>query len=73
MQAMSAHERSRKTDRRADPDAESARVREAELIRKKYQYRTLILRGELSLPHRTAARLIGPDCAYHLYSRKSSR
>ena len=43
-------------------------TQEAELIRKRYQYRRLILRGKVSLPYRMAARLIGPDCAYHLYS-----
>lgn len=69
---MSGHEHSRENERPADANASSASAREAELIRKKYQYRTLILRGEVSLPHRTAARMIGPDCAYHLYSRKPS-
>jgi hypothetical protein len=42
--------------------------RQAELIRKRYLYRQLILRGRARLPYRAAARLIGPDCAYHLYA-----
>ena len=49
----------------------------AEFIRKKYKYRRLILAGKIVLPHNDAARLLGPDCAYHLYSiqdfKKSSK
>jgi hypothetical protein len=41
---------------------------DAERIRLKYKYRRLILTGKLLLPHEDAARLLGPDCAYHLYS-----
>ena len=41
---------------------------EAELIRKKYKYRRLVLTGKIVLPHEEAALLLGPDCAYHLYS-----
>jgi len=41
---------------------------EAEYIKKKYQYRRLILEGKIKLPYKTASRLIGPDCAYHLYT-----
>ena len=40
----------------------------AELIRKRYKYRRLIMSGKLVLPHKDAVRLLGPDCAYHLYS-----
>lgn len=39
----------------------------AELLRLKYKYRSLIVRGQLRLPLDAAARLVGPDCAYHLY------
>ena len=42
----------------------------SELIRKKYKYRRLIMTGKIVLPHREAAQLLGPDCAYHLYSLK---
>ena len=45
-------------------------TREAALIRKRYQYRRLVLSGKISLPYQSAARLIGPDCAYHLYSKR---
>ena len=41
---------------------------EAENIRLRYKYRKLILNGKLKLPHKEAAKLLGPDCAYHLYS-----
>ncbi len=40
----------------------------AELTRLRYKYRRLIMEGKLKLPHHEAALLIGPDCAYHLYS-----
>ena len=45
---------------------------DAERIRLKYKYRKLILTGKLLLPHEDAARLLGPDCAYHLYSYTAS-
>ncbi len=40
----------------------------AEELRKKHHYRELILSGKLVLPYRSAARLLGPDCLYRLYS-----
>lgn len=40
----------------------------AELVRLKYKYRELILKKKIKLPHKKASKLIGPDCAYHLYS-----
>ena len=43
----------------------------AEEIRRRYHYRRLVLTGKAKLPVKTAAKLIGPDCAYHLYSRSS--
>jgi hypothetical protein len=39
-----------------------------EVIRKRYRYRRLILTGKLRVRSATAAKLIGPDCAYHLYA-----
>lgn len=36
-------------------------------IRLKYKYRNLILRGRIKIPPSGAKKLIGPDCAYHLY------
>lgn len=47
------------------------KTEKAEAIRKRYQYRRLVLRGQADLPHQTAVRLIGPDCAYHLYTRNA--
>lgn len=40
----------------------------AEQIRLRYLYRTKVLRGEIKVPLGTAKKLVGPDCAYHLYS-----
>ncbi|MFH1940827.1 MAG: hypothetical protein ABIL68_01890 [bacterium] len=45
---------------------------DSECIRKKYKYRRLILEGKIVLPHKEASLLLGPDCAYHLYSLRSS-
>lgn len=42
----------------------------AEAIRKKYYYRRLILTGEIVLSYKRASPLVGPDCAYHLYSKE---
>lgn len=32
-------------------------------------YKRLVLLGKVRLPHAVARQLVGPDCAYHLYSR----
>ncbi len=40
---------------------------DAEIARLLYKYRRLILEGKISLPPDEAAKLIGPDRAYHLY------
>ena len=39
-----------------------------EEIRIRYLYRHLILRGKVTISFESARRLVGPDCAYHLYS-----
>ena len=39
-----------------------------EEIRLRYLYRSIILRGSVHLPLEAAKKLVGPDCAYHLYS-----
>ena len=39
-----------------------------EITRLKYKYRELILKKKIKLPIRKASKLIGPDCAFHLYS-----
>jgi len=44
----------------------------AEILRKKYRYRQLILSGRLALPYQRAAQLLGPDCVYHLYWLRES-
>jgi hypothetical protein len=33
------------------------------------RYKRLILLGQASLPLEVARRIVGPDCAYHLYFR----
>ena len=38
-------------------------------MRIRYKYRRMILRGEIYVPHEAAVKLVGPDCAYHLYGR----
>ena len=40
----------------------------ADEIRIRYLYRHLILRGMIRVSFESARRLVGPDCAYHLYS-----
>jgi hypothetical protein len=45
----------------------------AEIIRKKYRYRELILSGQIELPHARAAQLLGPDSLYRLYSTEKRR
>jgi hypothetical protein len=42
--------------------------RTAEEMRIRYLYRTLILKKKIILPLDAAKKLIGPDCAYHLYA-----
>ena len=39
----------------------------AEEIRIRYLYGNLVLRKEIRLPFEGAVRIVGPDCAYHLY------
>ncbi len=40
----------------------------SEEIRIRYLYRDLVLRGKIKLPIEAAKKIVGPDCAYHLYS-----
>ncbi len=38
-------------------------------VRRKYLYRSLIVKGQIRVREKgSTRRLIGPDCAYHLYS-----
>jgi hypothetical protein len=43
--------------------------RKSEEIRIRYLYRNMVLRRKLQLPLKTAVKIVGPDCAYHLYSQ----
>jgi hypothetical protein len=45
------------------------RTAKGEQIRKQHLYRRLILTGKARLSRQAAVRMIGPDCAYHLYRR----
>lgn len=40
----------------------------SEEIRLRYLYRDLVLKGRVSLSLEAAKKLVGPDCAFHLYS-----
>ncbi len=39
----------------------------SEEIRLRYLYRNLVLQGKAKISLESAKRLVGPDCAYHLY------
>lgn len=41
----------------------------AEIIRKKYLYRRLLMTKRFKISLEAAKKLIGPDTAYHLYSK----
>jgi hypothetical protein len=43
--------------------------RKSEGIRIRYLYRNMVLRGQLRIPLKTAIKMVGPDCAYHLYAQ----
>ncbi len=43
-------------------------TRKSEEVRIRHLYRRLILQGKIKLPYEAAVKLVGPDCAYHLYS-----
>lgn len=47
--------------------------RSGEEIRLRYRYRNLILSGKVRLSLESARRLVGPDCAYHLYGIVDSK
>ena len=44
-----------------------------EEIRLRYLYRSVVLRGRVRLPLEAAKRLVGPDCAFHLYANVEAR
>jgi hypothetical protein len=39
----------------------------SEEIRLRYLYRSLVLRGKVRISLESARKLVGPDCAFHLY------
>ncbi|HYA88870.1 MAG TPA: hypothetical protein VEI57_17645 [Nitrospirota bacterium] len=41
---------------------------QSEEIRLRYLYRRLIIDGKARISFEAARRLVGPDCAYHLYA-----
>jgi len=45
----------------------------SEEVRLRYLYRKLILEGKVVLSFEFAKKLIGPDCAFHLYSNIDSK
>lgn len=45
----------------------------AEEIRIRYRYRDLVLKGKIRISIESAKRIVGPDCAYHLYSHAALR
>jgi hypothetical protein len=44
------------------------KTRKSEEVRIRHLYRSLILHRKIKLPHEAAVKLVGPDCAYHLYA-----
>jgi hypothetical protein len=42
---------------------------QAETLRIQSQYKRLVLLDRVRLPLAIARRLVGPDCAFHLYAR----
>lgn len=47
----------------------SSEHNQGEEIRLRYLYRKLIMEGRIRLPLESARKLLGPDCAYHLYGQ----
>lgn len=48
-------------------------VGNCESVRTLARYKQLILLGKVSLPLEVARRIVGPDCAYHLYFRHETQ
>ena len=49
------------------PPPENNDESEADAVRRKYLYRRLVINGGVKIPTRLAMKMVGPDCAYHLY------
>lgn len=39
----------------------------ADGTRRKYFYRKMVIHGKAKIPARLAMKMVGPDCAFHLY------
>lgn len=46
---------------------------DSEILAKIYKYRKMILTGKIKLDINGAKKIIGPDVAYHLYKKISSK
>jgi hypothetical protein len=58
---------------RGGPPGDDARMSERlETLRILGRYRRMVLLGKARLPFEQARRLVGPDCAYHLYFRHAA-
>ena len=53
---------------RQNDERDKVMTNNSEEIRLRYLYRKLILEGKAVLSFESAKKLIGPDCAFHLYS-----
>ena len=53
---------------RRDDERNSIMIDISKDLRLRYHYRRLILDGKISLSFESAKKIIGPDCAYQLYS-----
>jgi len=49
--------------RKSDSECESS----GDEARRKYLYRRMVMGQKIKLPSRLAKKLVGPDCAFHLY------
>jgi hypothetical protein len=67
--------RRRKTNRppEATGSGEAARSPELDAMRIRHEYKRLILLGKIAAPLSAARRIVGPDCAFHLYSKIGKR
>ena len=52
------------TNSQSRPEADDSLADEA---RRKYFYRKMAINGQGKIPARLAMKMVGPDCAFHLY------
>ncbi|MEM9943809.1 MAG: hypothetical protein AAF939_19765 [Planctomycetota bacterium] len=43
--------------------------RDPDAVRRRYHYRKLVMNQGIKVPARLAMKMVGPDCAFHLYSQ----